>query len=416
MNRRLVFLFLFAVALNFAAELSATTVQQQEVLLRDLTRLDDTSVVRFDRFSVELSNGKTLSWDQILQANAGNAQQEFDQRLRSFGLPLFRIRQRLANQDYDGAGVVADRLLTAMLPELRSVAITSSASVNANGGLSLAQQASIARTTSETIYTICVLAMHARLNTGNRESALTAFLVAADQHQTVDDAIKETLGPAKLTIDSGAAPLNYFHESIQPVWFHNQARQMALAEIRTYFIDPSAGEETLPPGVELYLASLKASVLTNGDKIAVDPNEQIDIASKLRQAETRIRDDRSAGAELLRRAISNVQFALRQDDVAASLATDASEHPMKTLMRHRFLKRRFLKRDEAQDVSRVDDSNAVDAILDLLSIAATYRSKYPWLSAAALEIVAQYSRAIGDEETTKKLEYELSSYKHSRRP
>lgn len=416
MNRRLVFLFLFAAVLNFAAELSATTAQQQEVLLRDLTRMDGTSVVRFDRFSVELSNGKTLSWDQILQASGGNAQQDFDQRLRSFGLPLFRVRQRLANQDYDGAGVVADRLLTAMLPELRSVAITSSASVNSNGGLSLAQQASIARTTSETIYTICVLAMHARLNSGHRESALTAFLVAADYHQTVDDAIKEALGPAKLTLDTGAAPLNYFHEAIQPVWFHNQARQTALAEIRAYFVDPSAGEQTLPPGVELYLASLEASVLPMGGKNAGKLNEQIDIASKLLQAEIRIRDDRSAGSELLRRAIGNVQFALKQDDIAASQAADPSEHPMKTLMRHRFLKRRFLESDEAQDVSRVEDSNAVDAILDLLSIAANHRPKYPRLAAAALEIVAQYSRAIGDEETTKKLEYELSSYKHSRRP
>lgn len=80
----------------------------QEIVLRDLTRITSTPITSATDESLNLSNGQKLSWDTILQARVDTVwQKPVDERIEKFGLPLYRLKHRLQQQNFDGAFEIA---------------------------------------------------------------------------------------------------------------------------------------------------------------------------------------------------------------------------------------------------------------------------------------------------------------------
>ncbi len=85
---------------------------QHTIVLRDLTLVPDVQVTGMSLDGLQLGDGRQLSWDQILQGTVdGQQQAEFDRWLAEIGLPLFRIRRRLASQDDGALQPFADQLV-----------------------------------------------------------------------------------------------------------------------------------------------------------------------------------------------------------------------------------------------------------------------------------------------------------------
>jgi hypothetical protein len=118
------------------------------IVLRDLSRMSDVTVARFDEDGVVLEDGRRLDWDRIERATLESGRQaDFDRWLRDVGEPLFRIRKRLAAGDYRELVEEAE----ALYPRYRS-------------------------RQSPTAYVVCQAVMWARLANGRREAAVEPYL------------------------------------------------------------------------------------------------------------------------------------------------------------------------------------------------------------------------------------------------
>ena len=82
----------------------------QEIVLRELTRISGVSVQEVNDEFLSLSDGTKLTWDQVLQARVDSVwQKKLDQRLEKFGLPLYRLKHRLRQENFVGASEIANR-------------------------------------------------------------------------------------------------------------------------------------------------------------------------------------------------------------------------------------------------------------------------------------------------------------------
>jgi len=82
----------------------------QEIILRDLTRITNNPVTSATDESLNLSNGQKLSWSSILQARVDPVwQKPVDERIAKFGLPLYRLKHRLKQQNHTGAFEIAQQ-------------------------------------------------------------------------------------------------------------------------------------------------------------------------------------------------------------------------------------------------------------------------------------------------------------------
>ena len=80
----------------------------QEIVLRDLSRITNVSVTSATDESLTLSDGKQLSWDEVLQVRVDPVwQKPVDERIAKFGLPLYRLKHRLRQKNHDGAFEIA---------------------------------------------------------------------------------------------------------------------------------------------------------------------------------------------------------------------------------------------------------------------------------------------------------------------
>ncbi len=80
----------------------------QEIILRDLTRIREVPVAKIDDEFLQLANGQNLTWDQILQAKVDAKWQEsLDSHINQIGVPLYRLKHRLRQQNIDGAFEIA---------------------------------------------------------------------------------------------------------------------------------------------------------------------------------------------------------------------------------------------------------------------------------------------------------------------
>jgi hypothetical protein len=80
----------------------------QEIILRDLTRIREVPVTKIDDAYLYLTNGQKLTWDRILQARVDAKWQEsLDSNVKRIGVPLYRLKHRMSQQNIDGAFEIA---------------------------------------------------------------------------------------------------------------------------------------------------------------------------------------------------------------------------------------------------------------------------------------------------------------------
>ncbi|MEX0793135.1 MAG: hypothetical protein WD045_08365 [Pirellulaceae bacterium] len=198
------------------------TAMADRVILRDLTILNNVTVNSYDEDGVQVTDHGLVPWDEIEQASLEDEakQAEFNRLLEELGTPLFRIRQRLSVGDYAGAAEPAE----AVYPRYRD-------------------------RNSPTAYMVVQAAMWGRLASGNRESALEAYL-ACFRHLRNNPKSAESLpGDRTLQFD----PKTGFCDGFEPIFFDREAAQKALPGTRR--IAQGMGSPT-PPGILIYYASL----------------------------------------------------------------------------------------------------------------------------------------------------------------
>jgi len=90
--------------------LLSESVSAQVIVLRDLTRITSVPVQAVDDEFLTLTDGRKLTWDQVLQARVDSVwQRQVEQRIETFGLPLYRLKHRLQQGHVQAAYEVAQR-------------------------------------------------------------------------------------------------------------------------------------------------------------------------------------------------------------------------------------------------------------------------------------------------------------------
>ncbi|MEM7784034.1 MAG: hypothetical protein AAF623_11820, partial [Planctomycetota bacterium] len=196
---------------------------QTKIVLRNLTILEDVDVIEFDESNVQLSNGKKLEWDQVLDAKIdSDRQQQFDNYVQKIGRTLFRIELRLSRQDWVGAAELCDVL---------------SQTPNEFGKIPQRWK-----------YLTALSKYRNHLEKGNRPAALLEFLSAA-KLQPVDLDLKHPmLSEVRLTDSEIRFQIS---DQILPIWFDLSAAEKIEKEMNPMIDDR--------PGGLIYLASLRLS-------------------------------------------------------------------------------------------------------------------------------------------------------------
>ena len=82
----------------------------QEIILRDLTRIQGVAVEKVSDEFLSLTDGQKLSWDRVLQGRVDPVwQKPFNECIEKFGLPLYRLKHRLKQQNVAGAFDIATK-------------------------------------------------------------------------------------------------------------------------------------------------------------------------------------------------------------------------------------------------------------------------------------------------------------------
>lgn len=311
------------------------------IILRNLEVLGDRTVVSFDQDGVVLDDRRVLAWDEVERATVGQDQEKFDKLLADLGEPLFRLRQRLSVGDYQGLLPHAEALLPHYLARR-----------------------------SRTAHLVFQALMWGRLDAGQRESALEAYLLAIDCLQRLPPSMHGDLlpGDRRLRWDAstGLSP------ELPPVWFDEPAAREALSRVGRAI---GAMKRPWPAGVRIYYASL--ALAAGDDARAAGALEQldrtlpvIDQLAVLLQVEREVRRG-SPGA------------ATQQLDEQWTSYSGLS----------RVMALYWLGRAGVQDES---PQRRQDGLLLLLRLPAAHGQEFPELAAAALYEADRHLRAAGD--------------------
>lgn len=195
------------------------------IVLRNLTTIRDAKVSEFDAAGLLLTNGDRLQWDEVLSAPVPKDRQaEFNEYLKSVGEPLFRLKTRLRNKDWSGAGELGETLYEP---------IRTRPSPN-----------------QELDFAIGLAVMRGRLFKGDRAGAVESFLLAASIQQKLNDASRKSLDDLLLpAVDVE----NQISNQIIPHWFDTNSIAAANDSVRELI---EIGRIQNVRGVAVYLASL----------------------------------------------------------------------------------------------------------------------------------------------------------------
>ncbi|MFW6171156.1 MAG: hypothetical protein ACODAD_11745 [Planctomycetota bacterium] len=312
------------------------------IVLRNLEIISGATVEHFDADGVRLSDGRVIGWDRIEQGRVAEAKQAaFDRLLEELGSHLYRIRQRLSVNDYQG-----------LLPHAEAV------------------HDRYRGRHGETAYMVSQALMWSRLAVGRREAAVQPYLWCLEcLRQAADEERELSLpGARRLQVDlrSGLSP------ELQPVWFDEDAAREYLSEVgRTI----SAMSEPRPPATRVYYASL---ALAAGEP---DNAEQA-----------------LAGLEALPRLKSIIEARVELDRGNPTLAIDALtgqldqlDDDLKPLALYWLGQARLAESDSE---SESDSWRA--GVLDLLRIPALFGEQSPELAAAGLCLAMRTLAKTGD--------------------
>jgi len=352
----------FLVVLLLSTPFCKTGLTQSSIVLRDLT-LVDSSIADFDRSSLSLSDGSILGWDQILQAEVSpNRQAEFDRNMHEIGLPLFRLKTRIKQGSWSGAGEISEPIFDSL-----EKSDLGSNSVNA-----------------ELEYLACLATAKSRLRSGNRAQAVLAIERAAKAQSKVGDPTLNLVGPNRLPIENDPVILD---TELLPVWFDLEQLQKNDAEISKAF-EGAATSEKFSDRLAIFLASMKIEV------------GQTEVANRLlnqlRTSKPEVRAWKIVlQARMLQRAGEYVKAQSLLDKNAESLTGSARA----TALYYRGVSGKEMvvgdKPASEIEINAATDFDLSKSALLLMRIPSLYGNTHPGLSAAALFQAAEITKLRG---------------------
>lgn len=203
------------------AVLAATPARADRIVLRNLNVITDKTVAAFDEDGIRFAEGGAVAWDEIERGSvAADKQAAFDAMLKDLGEHLYRIRQRLTVEDYEGLLPHAE----AVYPRYRS-------------------------RRSETAYMVCQAVMWGRLAARRREEAVEPYWRCFEMLRRAQGQPINLPGERRLQFDAETG----FTPELLPVWFDSEAAKRVLDDV---FQAVSQLSKPLPEATRIYYATL----------------------------------------------------------------------------------------------------------------------------------------------------------------
>lgn len=99
---------------------TSPSVSAQTLVLRDLTLVPSARIRSLQEEGLQLADGRTFGWDEILRAEVGTRwQDDVDDYLKTIGQPLFRLKKRISDGDFALAAEIAPLLQKSSNPQVR---------------------------------------------------------------------------------------------------------------------------------------------------------------------------------------------------------------------------------------------------------------------------------------------------------
>ena len=371
---------------------------EDSVVLRDLTVLRDTRVIDFNDDHVLLTGERRVGWDEILKASVTDGLREsFDAKLAQLGLPLFRLKVRLANEDWSGIGELAEPMYQRL--KLQTLA---------------------SKTSSRSDYLVCIATMESRIYRGDRAGAVLPFLQAVLMQRELRR-ISSTGMRFYLSSDEEETMLS---ERILPIWFDGSQVGASFESLANSFVPTSRSKQL---GAIVYLASLaieKQRLELAKELIALVGEGEGDFVAwhVVLQSQLKIASGDFRGSDsLIKRSTAQGELPEGNAKLVASYLSFA-EHFVEP--ESEALDKKFSGNDRASRAWPPDGSDKqrkksngqvletanerANVMLGLLKIPAINGSRFPALSAAAIFQATQIAQSLQWRKEQVILEQELS--------
>ncbi len=320
--------------------------ETQKLIFRDLSILE-TETLTFDSDGV-VADGKFHGWDQIQSSQlSDNRQAEFDRLLRDIGIPLFRIRHRLANRDWHSLPEVAEPLYAAR------------------------SKTELTDANRRNSYLICLAVYRGRMAAGKRAEVLLPFIEACEASSTTGSAEISVVIPQISGADLNPDEIeNRFTTDLLPIWFDRAEarRNFAMLSRKIGGVDEF---KQASDGELIYLASLSIA------------------AGKSGIAKASLDELSSRSSTLATSWQPILQTEQEVDDRKIGPATNALKKTYGSMNGPQRALANYLMALQAGD--NPDDFDG--AVLDLLYIPANHGVDQPALAAAALHRAAEIATA-----------------------
>lgn len=344
----------------------AISAPAKQIILRDHTRISGRSVSAIDQDSIQLDNGVELTWDQVLRATVANEQQaRFDQFVREIGLPLARIKFRLASGDWNGGC----RLASSLSDRWRS-------QLNPNASQLEVDQR----------YLVSRLAADQHLRSGERGLAVLNLVAALGWQRRISDDVQALVGEQVYPPQVVASG---FDRQLLPIWFDDREVRLVRPQLLSWAESMSESS----PGIWLYLASMEIHL------------GQAELAD---QHLLRLRElvaAESTPDKHLQLAIEILDWSqTRSPETAVELESRSF-----ALDRRLWAWLQFLRygRDDRQGTAKENETQRWDRVLQLINVVANEGQAAPEIASAALYTASQIARDLGDSPTADKLIQQL---------
>jgi len=314
--------------------LLAPTLGADRLILRDLTILNDRSVVSFDEDGVRLDDDTLLTWDRVERGTvASDKQAAFDRLRREIGQPLYRLRLRLKVGDDLGLVEPAE----ALTPHF-------------------------ADRDSASAYLVQRALMRGYIASGRREAAVAPYIRCLAYVWNQAKGRPELPAEQRISID----PETGVTAELLPVWFDSQGAQEALAGVRQA---AARMPEPRPDALRIYFASLAAAA---GDGVTAERG----IAGIGATDTTKEATERSAGWRDTLRLSLDVQSPMVNPAVDQLEARLETLSPLCRPLASYWIGLARLRSDQTE--------TQLDGVLRLLHIPAEFEAEQPELAGAAL--------------------------------
>ncbi|MGI9516925.1 MAG: hypothetical protein ACR2NP_07775 [Pirellulaceae bacterium] len=307
----------------------AACYAQHTVVLRDLTLLHDVRVIGVDANGIELSDRRQLQWHEVLRGSVEPEQQaEFDRRLNSIGLPLFRIRTRMELGNFGELQPMAGQLYE----ELKD-------------------------SPGPSLYAVCAALFHDRLAKSDRELAAVPLMQLLELRQQNRELSRMDSSLGLTFLESEIC------QQLLPVWFDSAAAKTALEELASADIDDANSVDPIRPQ-SIYATSLQRAV----EPVQIQQAESNDPWRLIFSAQSALFN---GNPQVALESLKNLPANQTREQEAIAL---------------------YYEGLALQQLSRGATDQESAWLLKLLQIPASFQNEFPELSAAAIFEILQDPR------------------------